>query len=55
MYPAHIYYYTYHVGNFSQVARKMSLVGARAKAGRTRASLAPLGVILSFVDGYIVP
>ena len=27
MHPAHIYYYTYLMDNFSQVARKMFLVG----------------------------
>jgi hypothetical protein len=40
---AHIYYYTYLMDNFSQVARKMCLMGffqaGRAKVSRARASL----------------
>ena len=45
MHSAHIYYYTYLMDNFSQVARDMFLMGffqaGRARAGRARASLAP--------------
>jgi hypothetical protein len=37
MHPAHIYYYTYLMGNFSQVARKMFLMGSSKLAGRGRA------------------
>jgi len=35
MYPAHIYYYTYLMDNFSQVARKMFLMEF-FQAGRAR-------------------
>ena len=39
MHPTHIYYYTYLTDNFSQVARKMCLMGF-FQVGRAKASLA---------------
>jgi hypothetical protein len=49
MHPAHIYYYTYLMGNFSQLARKMFLMGSsklagRGRAGRGRGQASPLHV-----------